>query len=108
MTLLQVSEDYMYHGTPSPWLQTKILRLLQVRNCVLMLLLQYSRCVKAVQAFPIPPTPAMRTRLNEVLNHILNKTEVSYPFDPITYPINQWLTGYQVREPKQRGALRTV
>jgi AP-2 complex subunit alpha len=53
----QVSEDYVYHGTPCPWLQVRILRLLQL--------------------FPIPSTEAMRTRLSEVLTHILNKTEVT-------------------------------
>lgn len=41
-----VSEDYIYHNTPCPWLQVKILRLLQY--------------------FPIPATEAMRTRLKEV------------------------------------------
>lgn len=51
-----VTDDYVYHGTPCPWLQVRILRLLQM--------------------FPIPPTEAMRTRLTEVLAHILNKTEV--------------------------------
>lgn len=52
-----VTDDYVYHGTPCPWLQVRILRLLQM--------------------FPIPPTEAMRTRLTEVLAHILNKTEVT-------------------------------
>lgn len=46
----------MYHNVAMPWLQVKILRLLQ--------------------QFPIPPTEAMRTRLNDILLHILNKTEV--------------------------------
>lgn len=52
-----VSEDYLYHGTPCPWLQVRILRLLQ--------------------QFPIPAVEAMRTRLNEVLMHIMNRTEVT-------------------------------
>jgi AP-2 complex subunit alpha len=52
-----VTEDYIYHGTPCPWLQVRILRLLQ--------------------AFPVPATEAMRTRLNEVLAHIMNTTEVT-------------------------------
>ena len=53
----QCSEDYVYHGTACPWLQVRILRLLQ--------------------HFPIPATEAMRVRLNEVVGHILNKTEVT-------------------------------
>lgn len=52
-----VSEDYIYHGTSCPWLQVRILRLLQ--------------------NFPIPATEAMRTRLNEVIMHIFNNTEVT-------------------------------
>jgi AP-2 complex subunit alpha len=53
----QVTEDYVYHGTACPWLQVRILRLLQL--------------------FPIPPVEALRTRLNEVVGHILSKTEVT-------------------------------
>lgn len=51
------TDDYVYHGTVCPWLQVRILRLLQ--------------------CFPIPATEAMRQRLNEVLAHIMNKTEVT-------------------------------
>ena len=50
-------DDYMYHSVACPWLQVKILRLLQ--------------------QFPMPPTEAMRARLNELLLHIMNKTEVT-------------------------------
>jgi AP-2 complex subunit alpha len=53
----QVAEDYVYHGTPCPWLQVRILRLLQL--------------------FPTPSTDALRTRLTEVLTRILDKTEVT-------------------------------
>ena len=53
----QVSDDYIYHGTACPWLQMRILRLLQL--------------------FPLPPTEALRVRLNEVVGHILSKTEVT-------------------------------
>ena len=35
------------------------------------------RILRLLQYFPIPPTEAMRTRLNEVVGHILNKTEVT-------------------------------
>ncbi len=52
-----VAEDYAYHSVACPWLQVKILR--------------------ALQCFPIPATEAMRTRLNEILLHIMNKTEVT-------------------------------
>ena len=54
---VQCSDDYVYHGTACPWLQVRLLRLLQF--------------------FPIPATEAMRVRLNEVVGHILNKTEVT-------------------------------
>ena len=53
----QVGEDYMYHTVACPWLQVRILRL--------------------IQFFPIPPMEAMRTRLNDLLLHIMNKTEVT-------------------------------
>ncbi len=53
----QVPEDYIYHSVACPWVQVKILRTLQ--------------------CFPIPATEAMRTRLNEILAHIMNKTEVT-------------------------------
>lgn len=53
----QVGEDYVYHSVACPWLQVKILRTLQY--------------------FPIPATEGMRTRLNEILLHIMNKTEVT-------------------------------
>jgi AP-2 complex subunit alpha len=53
----QVSGDYIYHGTACPWLQVRILRLLQ--------------------QFPIPATEALRVRLNEVVGHILSRTEVT-------------------------------
>lgn len=36
------------------------------------------RILRLLQMFPIPPTEAMRTRLTEVLAHILNKTEVRH------------------------------
>ncbi len=53
----QVNEDYMYHTVACPWLQVRILRL--------------------IQCFPIPAMDAMRTRLNDLLLHIMNKTEVT-------------------------------
>ena len=53
----QVTEEYIYHGTPCPWLQVRILRLLQ--------------------HYPLPATEAMRARLNELLTAILSRTEVS-------------------------------
>jgi AP-2 complex subunit alpha len=53
----QIPEDYIYHGTVCPWLQVRILRLLQ--------------------NFPVPATEVLRKRLNEVLNVILRKTEVT-------------------------------
>jgi AP-2 complex subunit alpha len=52
-----VPEDYGYHSVACPWIQVKILRTLQ--------------------CFPIPATEGMRTRLNEILTHIMNKTEVT-------------------------------
>ena len=53
----QVQEDYMYHSVASPWLQVRILRL--------------------IQCFPIPGMEAMRIRLNDLLMHIMSKTEVT-------------------------------
>jgi AP-2 complex subunit alpha len=53
----EAPEDYMYHSVACPWLQVKILRLLQ--------------------HFPVPALERQRSALNELLLHILNKTEVT-------------------------------
>jgi AP-2 complex subunit alpha len=51
------SPDYLYYSTASPWIQVKILQILQ--------------------QFPSPTDEALTARLDEVLNHILSRTEVT-------------------------------
>ena len=53
----QVSDEYMYHNIPCPWLQVRALKLLQL--------------------LPPPANEAMRTRLVEVVGHIFARTEVT-------------------------------
>ena len=53
----EAPEDYLYHSVACPWLQVKILRLLQ--------------------HFPVPALERQRSALNELLSHILTKTEVT-------------------------------
>lgn len=53
----ECDKDYTYYKTPSPWVQVKLLRLLQ--------------------HFPPPKDKQLRERLVEVLNHILTRTEVT-------------------------------
>jgi len=52
-----VSEDYLYYTVACPWLQVKILRLLQ--------------------QFPVPALERNRSALNELLAHILSRTEIT-------------------------------
>ena len=53
----ECDKDYTYYKTPSPWVQVKLLRLLQ--------------------HFPPPKDKQLRERLVEVLDHILTRTEVT-------------------------------
>lgn len=53
----QCTPDYLYYSTPSPWLQVRLLRLLQL--------------------FPPPVDATLRNRLNEVLNRVLSHTDVT-------------------------------
>ena len=53
----ECDKDYTYYKTPSPWVQCKLLRLLQY--------------------FPPSKDKGQRERLNEVLTRILTKTEVT-------------------------------
>ena len=53
----EVSEDYLYYTVACPWLQVKILRLLQ--------------------QFPVPALERNRSALNELLTHILSRTEIT-------------------------------
>ncbi len=53
----ECDKDYTYYKTPSPWIQCKLLRLLQY--------------------FPPPKEKALLERLNDVLTRILTKTEVT-------------------------------
>jgi len=48
-------QDYSYYFVPAPWLSVKLLRLLQ--------------------CYPVPEEPAVRTRLTECLETILNKCQ---------------------------------
>jgi AP-2 complex subunit alpha len=52
-----VAEDYLFFTVACPWLQVKILRLLQ--------------------QFPVPALERNRSALNDLLGHILSKTEVT-------------------------------
>lgn len=51
------STDYLYYQTANPWMQVKMLRLLQY--------------------FPMPADATLRGRLGEVLSQIINHTEVT-------------------------------
>lgn len=53
----QCRTDYLYYNTPSPWLQVKLLKFLQY--------------------YPAPTDQTQVTRLNEVLNKIITKTDAS-------------------------------
>lgn len=53
----EVSQDYMYYGTPSPWLQVKLFRLLQM--------------------LPVPSDSQLVVDLRDVLDKILSRTEVT-------------------------------
>ena len=48
--------DYLYYGTPSPWLHVKLLKFLQM--------------------FPPPTDRSQREKLDEALERIITKTEV--------------------------------
>lgn len=48
--------DYLYYGTPSPWLHVKLLKFLQM--------------------FPPPADRSQREKLDEALERIITKTEV--------------------------------
>uniref|UniRef100_A0A6A7G4W7 AP-2 complex subunit alpha n=2 Tax=Hirondellea gigas TaxID=1518452 RepID=A0A6A7G4W7_9CRUS len=50
-------KDYTYYKTPCPWLQVKLLRILQY--------------------FPAPQDPHLKTRLFEILDRIVHKTEIT-------------------------------
>lgn len=51
------AQDYYYYMTPCPWLQIKYLKILQL--------------------FPPPENQADRTKINEIMMDIINKTEVT-------------------------------
>jgi AP-2 complex subunit alpha len=53
----ECDKDYTYYKTPSPWVQVKLLRLLQ--------------------HFPPPKDKQLRERLDEVIMNILTRTEVT-------------------------------
>ena len=55
--LRECEKEYTYYKTPSPWIHVKLLRLLQY--------------------FPPPKDRSVRDRLQEVLNKILTRTEVT-------------------------------
>ncbi|CAG9313359.1 unnamed protein product [Blepharisma stoltei] len=55
--LKEVSADYLYYQTPCPWLQIKLLKLLQM--------------------FPYPTEPRICSDINEVLEKITSQTEVT-------------------------------
>jgi AP-2 complex subunit alpha len=51
------SEDYYYYKTPCPWLQVKVMKLLQL--------------------FPPPEGKRERNQINELMMKVMNKTEVT-------------------------------
>ena len=51
------SNDYLYYGIATPWLQIKLLRMLQF--------------------FPPPEEHALKTRVSEVLSRIIDGTDVT-------------------------------
>jgi AP-2 complex subunit alpha len=53
----EVTQDYMYYGTPSPWLQVKLFRLLQL--------------------LPVPNDSQLIVDLRDVLDRVLSRTEVT-------------------------------
>jgi AP-2 complex subunit alpha len=55
LVLPKVPQDYLYYRTPCPWLQVKILRVLQL--------------------YPPPSAAAFNGRMNETLRKILHKSE---------------------------------
>ena len=79
----QVSEDYIYHGTPCPWLQVRWREGYAPpgrgeTSSGLPPALHHPhqvRILRLLQVLPIPPLEAMRTRLTEVLTHILRRLD---------------------------------
>lgn len=51
------ASEYLYYGTPTPWLHVKLLKFLQL--------------------FPPPADGSQREKLDEALERIMTKTEVS-------------------------------
>lgn len=52
------ASEYLYYGTPTPWLHVKLLKFLQL--------------------YPLPADESQREKLDEALERIITKTEVRH------------------------------